>query len=479
MAQADVVIYDRLVHRDVLDLVSASAQLVDVGKQPDGTGEPDRQQEINRLLVEHGRRSATVVRLKGGDPFLFGRGGEEVEVLHAAGIPWEVVPGVTSAFGVAAAAGIPVTHRGMASSVTVVTGRVGDAAAPGGVDWQALAKVDGTLIVLMGMRTRAEIAEALQQGGKKPDTAVAVIEQGTTPAQRVVRTTLDRLADVELGSPAIIVIGPVAALGGEPSPTINGPLSRRTVVVTRSGPRGAGLTEALQEAGARVIEMPLTTQIDPTDGGTELRAAAAEVARYDWVVFTSVNSVRRLLGELRDARSLGSTLVAAVGPATADALRLDGIEPDLVPAEHWARGLVEAFPDRSAAANGRVLFPCADQAPSTIPDGLERKGWDVTRVVAYRTVNLPVAEPALLGEVAQADAVTFTATSSVRAYLDLRTPEGVSLPVPPYVVCIGPTTTDNARAMGLSGVDTAWGASAAGIVAVLVDHFAEHQGDAS
>jgi uroporphyrinogen III methyltransferase/synthase len=480
IGEAEVVIHDRLVHPEVLALAPDRAQLVDVGKQP-GVGPVgvDRQDEINRLLVQHGQRSHPVVRLKGGDPFLFGRGGEEVEVLTRAGIAWEVVPGVTSAFGVAAAAGIPVTHRGLASSVTVVTGRVGDPTAPGGVDWATLATLGGTLVVLMGMAARAEIAQALMRGGKDPGTAVAVIERGTLPGQRSVRTTLAQLAEVDLGSPAVIVIGPVAALGAEPSPVPSGPLAGRTVVVTRSGPRAHGLADALTQAGAQVIEMPLTTQTGPSDGGAALRAAAAKVADYDWVVLTSANAVHRLLGELRDARALGRALVAAVGPTTADALRMGGVEPDLIPAEHWAQGLIEVFPDRGDATGGRVLFPCADQAPSTIPDGLGDKGWVVDRVEAYRTVDLEVADPALLEAAAGADAVTFTATSAIRAYLALRSPDGAAVAVAPYVVCIGPTTAENARSLGISGVDVAWGASTEGMLAVLIDHFAAAQGDGS
>jgi uroporphyrinogen III methyltransferase/synthase len=479
LSQADVVIYDRLVHRSILALAPDSAELIDVGKRPGSADGHERQEQINQLLTDHGRRAHVVVRLKGGDPFLFGRGGEEVEILTRAGIPCEVVPGVTSAFGAAAAAGIPVTHRGLASSVTVVTGRVGDSSAPAGVDWDALAKVDGTLVILMGMSTRASIAAALLHGGKAPDTPVAVIEKGTTPAQRTVRTTLDRLADVSLGSPAIIVIGPVASLGVGAAPTVDGPLSGRSIVVTRSSPRAKGLVAALQHAGARVLEMPLTTQIGPEDGGAALRAAAAQVGRYDWVVFTSANAVDRTMGELRDARALGSVKVAAVGPASADALRMTGVEPDLVPAEHSALGLIEEFPHRGDADDGLVLFPCADLAPSTIPDGLGEKGWEVTRVEAYRTVNLPEADPDVVADVAGADAVTFTATSSVRAYLVLRGPDGAAVPVPPVVVCIGPTTAENARALGMTGVLEAWGATTEGMVSVLVDHFAGAPGAAS
>ncbi len=203
LARADVVLYDRLVSPALLDLAPPSAELIDVGKDPDAAVGPggERQVEIARLLVDHGRRSALVVRLKGGDPFVFGRGGEETEVLTAAGVAWEVVPGVTSAFAVPAAAGIPVTQRGLASSVTVVTGRVGERDGASGVDWSALAKVGGTLVILMGMTTRAAVAAALIAGGRAPETSAAVIERGTTPSQRVVRTTLAELADVDLGLP--------------------------------------------------------------------------------------------------------------------------------------------------------------------------------------------------------------------------------------------------------------------------------------
>lgn len=477
LAKADVVIYDRLVHRSLLALAPEGAALIDVGKRP-GVDGGARQDEINRLLVDHGASAHTVVRLKGGDPFLFGRGGEEVEVLAKAGIPWKVVPGVTSATAVAAAAGIPVTHRGLASSVTVVTGQVGEGTDANGVDWDALAKLDGTLVILMGMGTRTEIAEALQRGGKSPDTPVAVVEKGTMPAQQVVRTTLRGLAAVTLGSPAVIVVGPVAALGEEPSPAA-GPLSGRTIVVTRAAPRAKGLVEALHGIGARVIELPLTAQAPPSDGGTALRSAAAEVATFEWIVFTSANAVHQLLGVLRDARSIGAAKVAAVGPASADALRMAGIEPDLVPAEYSGRGLVESFPARSAAGSGKVLFPSADLAPMTIPDGLGEKGWTVSRVEAYRTVDVAAPDIEVLDDAASADAVTFTATSSVRAYLALHRPDGTPQAVPPLAVCIGPTTAEHARAMGLTGVVEAWGASTSGMVEVLVHHLAGPGDDAS
>ena len=487
LSEAEVVLYDRLVHHSVLALAPVSAELIDVGKRPDGSRRGAAlQDEINRLLVEHGQRSHAVVRLKGGDPFLFGRGGEEVEALTKAGVRWEIVPGVSSAFGVPAVAGIPVTHRGLSSSVTVVTGRVDEPSLPGGVtaggvtaggvNWDALAKVDGTLVILMGMMNRADIADALVRGGKPASTPTAVIERGTTLDQIIVRTTLGRLGEVTLVSPSVIVVGPVAALGVEeslrPRPS---PLSGRTVVVTRSGPRARGLVEALHRAGAEAVEVPLTEQDGPSDGGTALRAAAKEVGRFRWTVFTSVNAVERFMRELRDARALGATLVAAVGPATANALRAAGVEPDLVPVEHRAAGLVAEFPDHDPGGPGGpggpgnlVLFPCAEQAPSTIPDGLAGKGWEVRRIHAYRTVALPPPDSWLLDRMAHADAVTFTASSSAMAYAALRGSDGAPLRVPPLVICMGPTTATDARALGMTGVEEADAPSSEGIVAALV-----------
>jgi uroporphyrinogen III methyltransferase / synthase len=482
LSEADVVLYDRLVHHSVLALVPESAELIDVGKKPDGArGGAALQDEINRLLVAHGQRSHTVVRLKGGDPFLFGRGGEEVEALTRAGVRWEIVPGVSSAFGVPAAAGIPVTQRGISSSVTVVTGRVDDPTPPGGVNWDVLAKVDGTLVVLMGMMNRAEIAEALIRGGKPASTPTAVIERGTTLDQAVVRTTLSGLAEVELGSPAVIVIGPVATLGAATEVTHTPatqnramtPLSGRTVILTRSGPRARGLVGALHRAGAETIEIPLTEQVGPRDGGVALREAAQEIGRYRWVLLTSVNAVSHFMAVLRDARQLGGTLVAAVGPATADALRDAGVEPDLVPSVHRAAGLVAEFadfPGPPGSPDNLVLFPCAEQAPSTIPDGLATKGWEVRRVKAYRTEALPPPDGWLLERMAAADAVVFSASSSARAYAALAGGDGGPLRVPPLVVCMGPSAARDARALGMSGVQEASNPSPESIVEALVEH---------
>ena len=398
LARADVVLHDRLVSPAVLHLVPPTARLIDVGKDPDGAdGGSGRQDEIARLLVEHGRASPVVVRLKGGDPFLFGRGGEEMEVLAQAGIPWEVVPGVTSAFGVPAAAGIPVTQRGLSSSVTVVTGRVGDAGGGGGPDWEALAHAEGTLVVLMGMTTRAAIADAL--AARRPGTGHAGRRDRARDHGRH-SAWCARRWPVWPGSTWARRPSSSSARWPRWVPTLPGPprpLAGRTVVVTRSGRSAHALAEALERAGAAALELPLTRQIDPSDAGAALKAAAAGVAGHRWVVLTSVNAVERFMAELRDARALGDVQVAAIGPATADALRRAGVEPDLVPARHSAQGLVDEFPGprRRRGAPG-PLSQRRHGAADTVTEGLGRLGWDVRRVEAYRTVPLGAPDPALV-----------------------------------------------------------------------------------
>ena len=461
LARAEVVVHDRLVPAAVLALVPPGALLLDVGKEP---GRPRAQEEINALLVEHGRAGRTVVRLKGGDPFVFGRGGEEVQALEAAGVPVEVVPGVTAAFAVPAAAGVPVTHRGLASAVTVVTGRVGDPGA-GGVDWEALARGGGTLVVLMGMAHRAEIAERLVAGGRSPDTPVVVVERGTTPAQRSVRTDLAGLAAVELGAPATVVVGAVAGLelGGRAA----GPLSGRRVVVTRAAERAGALTDLLAAAGAAVVGLPVVATADPDDGGAALRHAMDGAGRFDWLVWSSAVGVARALAVVADVRALAGVRLGVVGPATAAALAAHRLEADLVGPGPGAEGLVAAMPAAPAAgpAGGApaVLYPRAAQGRDALAEGLRAKGWTVEEVVAYRTVAVAGAPAALLDEAARADAVTFTSPSTVRAYLALAGER----PVPAVVACIGPTTAEAARAAGLDVAVEASGDGIEGLVEAL------------
>jgi uroporphyrinogen III methyltransferase/synthase len=462
LARAEVVVHDRLVDRSLLSLAPPGAELVDVGKRSaePGAGDdrsgPPRQAQINQLLVEHGRHGRAVVRLKGGDPFLFGRGGEEAEALAAAGVPYEVVPGVTSAVAVPGAAGVPVTHRGLSTSVTVVTGHVGDPTAPGGVDWASLARAGGTLVVLMGMQNRAEIAARLIEGGRAPGTPVAVVEWGTTAAQRTVRATLAELAAVDLGSPSVIVVGPVAGLDfGGGSGGTSAALAGRTVVVTRPRDQATGLVDELTAAGARVLLVPVTEQVDPEDGGQALADAAKRASTYDWLAFTSANAVRRFVPLLRDGRDLGRARLAAVGRATAGALAGYHLTADLVPSRAEAAALADALGE--APPSGRVLFPAAAGARETLPEVLRERGWQVDQVSAYRTVVAPAPPPPVWAELAGADAITFSAPSAVAAYVGLRDAGGRAAPVPPVVACTGPVTTAAARGAGLTGVVEAAG----------------------
>jgi len=257
------------------------------------------------------------------------------------------------------------------------------------------------------------------------------------------------------------------------------PFEGRTVVVTRSGPRATGLVTALEASGASVLELPLTEQTDPLDGGAALRAAAGDLGACAWVVLTSVNAVERLLGALPDPAALRAAHVAAVGPATADAARAAGAEPDLVPAVHSAAGLVDAFPDARSGDNRRVLFPAADRAPATVPDGLAAKGWTVERVEAYRTVALPLPDPARTARIAAADAIVFLSASSVEAYAAAEPSGGGVRPAPPLVVCIGATTAAAARAAGLVGVQQASAASPDGLLVALAEHLGSPPGGGS
>ncbi|HEX3394071.1 MAG TPA: uroporphyrinogen-III C-methyltransferase, partial [Acidimicrobiales bacterium] len=356
LARADVVVHDRLAERSLLDLAPSGAERIDVGKSPGG---PVEQEDINALLVDRARAGRAVVRLKGGDPFVFGRGGEEVEALLAAGVDFEVVPGVTSAVAVPAYAGIPVTHRGLSTSFTVVTGhsrhRPDDP-----VHWESLARAGGTVVVLMGVAHRGEIARRLMAGGLPGSTPVAAVRWGTRPDQRTVRTTLDELAGVELQPPVTLVIGAVASL--ELGWFETRPLFGRRVVVTRARAQSSGLVDALRRAGADIVSLPTIEIAAPADGGEALAAAAARVRDYDWVAFTSANAVEALFAHLADARALGETGVAAVGTATAAALATHGVVADLVPGRAMAEALADAFPMASGCPAGRVLLPQAAAA---------------------------------------------------------------------------------------------------------------------
>ena len=464
---ADVVVHDRLAETSLLELAPDGAERIDVGKSP---GAPVAQDAINALLVDRARAGREVVRLKGGDPFVFGRGGEEAEALRAAGVPFEVVPGVTAAVAVPAYAGIPVTHRGLSTSFTVVTGHSRHTP-DHDVDWEALARAGGTVVVLMGVAHRAEIARRLMEGGLAAGTPVAAVRWGTRPGQRTVRTTLDRLHQVELEPPVTLVVGQVAGL--DLAWFESRPLFGRRVVVTRAREQASGLADRLRRLGAEVVHLPTIEIADPADGGADLAAAAARLHVYDWVGFTSANAVERLFAHLRDARAFGGTRVAAIGPVTAGALAARGVVADLVPGRSTAEGLAEAFPPAVArpageegGRQGRVLLPQAAAADDLLADALAAKGWAVEAVEAYLTLPATPA-PEVVAAAAKADAVAFTSSSTVDNYVDAA---GTGA-VPPVVACIGPVTAATARRRGLDVTVVAGEQSVEGLVAALTSCF--------
>ncbi len=474
LARADVVVHDRLVDPAVLALAAPRARLIDVGKAAGGGAAAacEDQRRINELLVVEAQRHGTVVRLKGGDPFLFGRGADEAMALAGAGVDYEVVPGVASAFAVPAAAGTPVTQRGMAGSVSVLSGHdLAEVTAPGtgadsggrGAALDQLAGAD-TLVVLMAGATFRRLAERLIAAGRDATTPALVVERGTTPEQRSWRGTLGQLAAGQapdaFGSPALIVVGATAAMALRSYE--QRPLAGWRVVVTRAEHQAASLSAELAALGARPVELPLIELIPPSDGGAALASAAGHLATYDWVVFTSANAVERFVALLHDARAFGAAKVAAIGSATADALAGRGIVADLVPARFVAEDLLAAFP---RPGSGRVLLPRAGAARAVLPDGLRGLGWQVDVVEAYRTAHAELS-PEQLELLATADAVTVTSSSTVQALAELVPPGAL----PPVVASIGPITTATAAACGIEVSVEATTSTVAGLATALAEH---------
>jgi uroporphyrinogen III methyltransferase / synthase len=434
IAAADVVLYDRLIPPEALAHARPGAEIVNVGKQGDGPQFP--QDDTHALMLEHARAGRRVVRLKGGDPFVFGRGGEEALVLHEAGIPFEVVPGVTAGVAAPAYAGIPVTHRDMASGVAFVTGHEDPAKSETTIDWPALARFPGTLVFYMGVRTLPRIAEQLVAGGRTPDEPVAVVERGTLPGQRTLLATLadvaERAREEKIRPPAITLVGPVARLREQLAWLESRPLHGRTVAVTRARAQASALAARLRGLGAAVVEAP-AIRIEPLD------TALPPLRVYDLVCVTSPNGADLLLDRLRDARELAGLTVAAIGPGTARALRQRGVEPDVVPERAVAEGLVEALKDVPV---NRALIARAAEGRDVLPDALRARGAEVDVAPLYETVPEPLADGAR-DAAAAADYLLFTSASSVRFFAQAGgTLDG------PRVVSIGPATSEELRAHG-------------------------------
>jgi uroporphyrinogen III methyltransferase/synthase len=448
LARADAVVHDRLIPPGALDSARPGAELHDVGKRAGGSR---LQEDVNELLVELARTGKDVVRLKGGDPFVFGRGGEEAEVLGAAGIAFEVVPGVTAGVAAPAYAGIPVTHREGASAVALVTAHEDPLKPETSLDWAALAAFPGTLVFYMGVRTLPVLAERLRAAGRASTEPVAVVERGTLPGQRTVLTTLgdvvERVREAGIRPPAVTVVGPVAALRERLAWFERRPLFGRRVVVTRARAQASGLAARLAGLGAEAVEAP-AIRIEPAPVAGEVARAVERIGAYELVCLTSPNGAALLMEALdavgRDARALAGATVAAIGPGTAAELRRGGIRADVVPERSVAEALVEAL--EATDVDGReVLVARAREARDVLPDALRGRGARVDVVALYETV----AEPAAAGsadELARADYVTFTSSSTVRFLLESL---GGEVPNGPRLVSIGPVTSATMRERGL------------------------------
>jgi uroporphyrinogen III methyltransferase/synthase len=442
IAAADVVLYDRLIPAGALDGAAPGAELRYVGKQP---GEAALEQEdLNELLVELGRAGRQVVRLKGGDPFVFGRGGEEAEALAAAGVAFEVVPGVSAGVAAPAYAGIPVTHRDAASAVAFVTGHEDPRKDGSALDWEALARFPGTLVFYMGVKNLPLIAERLSGAGRDPGEAAAVIARGTLPGQQAVTGTLadiaERVRQAAVRAPAITLVGPVAELRDSLAWLERRPLHGQTVAVTRARAQASGLAARLRALGAEVIETP-AIRIEP------LPVELGALGDYALVCLTSPNGARLLFEELErrgeDARALAGVTVAAIGPGTAAELGRRGVRADVVPERFVAEALVEALAGVEVEGR-RVLVARAAEARDVLPDALRERGARVDVLALYETLPEPLS-PRQREELERAHYLTFTSSSTVSNFLQAAG----EVPAAARVGSIGPVTSATAREHGL------------------------------
>lgn len=460
IAAADVIVHDRLIPAQALSAARQDAEVIYAGKE--GGGESVAQEEIEALLIEHGRAGKEVVRLKGGDPFVFGRGGEEALTLAAAGIAFEIVPGVTAGVAAPAYAGIPVTHREQASAVAFVTGHEDPAKPELALDWDALARFPGTLVMYMGVRRLEAIAARLLAAGRPGAEPAAVIERGTFSDQRAVTGTLETIAglasEAAVRPPALAVFGRVVALGERLEWFGKGPLARLSVAVTRARAQASGLASRLRGLGATVVEAP-AIRIVPLDG------PPPALDRYDLVCLTSANGVRllfeRLAAQGRDARALAGRRVAAIGPGTAGALREHGVIADVVPERFVAEGLVEALADVPVR---RALIARASEARSVLPEALASRGAEVDELALYETLAEPLTEQQLTAA-ERANYVTFTSSSTVRFFLE----GGGKLGDGTRIVSIGPVTSATLREHGLEPHVEAARHDLDGLVQALLD----------
>ena len=478
LERADVILYDALIPPAILDLASPEAERIDVGKRGDGS-RGVRQEDIAELLIEKARGGRHVVRLKGGDPFVFGRGGEEASALREAGIPFEVVPGISSALAVPAYAGIPLTDRRWSSSVAVVTGHRGKEPVDRRVDWEGLAASAETLVVLMGTAWLDDIVARVMEGGRDPETPAAVIASGTTARQRVVRAPLRELAtqarEAGLSAPTIIVVGEVARFRESLVWFEHRPLFGRRVLVPRAAEQRGTLAVELQRRGAEPVCVPLLEFLPPEDP-RGLAVALDNASRYDWIVFTSANAVRFSEPYLDSTATLGELRVACIGSATAEAAARAGLPALVVPGERALPGeLAAAMQARSPLRDAAVLFPRGSLAREALPRVLEQAGAKVDSIEAYRTA-LPSSAAAELAAALQdgLDAVTLTSPSTADHFFAcLEAEEIVERSGDLVFACIGPTTAAALECHGVTSFQVAERQTSEGLADALERSFAE------
>jgi uroporphyrinogen III methyltransferase/synthase len=434
LKEAEVVVYDYLVSNSVLALASRNAVLYDVGKRP---GRPTNQGDINDLLLGLSQRYSRVVRLKGGDPFIFGRGAEEAQFLQRHGVKFEIVPGVSSVNGASVFAGLPLTHRGVAQGYTVITGH-GREGMPLSYDWEALVRSRLTIVVLMGVAHRLEIAESLCRFGMDPKTPAAVVTRATTASQQIIRCALCELPGLEVTSPSAIVIGEVASV--DVSWLSSRPLFGLRVVVTRPSSE-EDLVAPLEYLGAEVTHLPAIEIGEPSDSGAALRSALERVQEFEWLIFTSSNAVRKTFEELGDLRRLGGVKLGAIGSGTRDTLLSYKVGVDFVPTSYVGESFAEEFP-KAQSKSGSVLLPRAKVARDVVPQGLMDKGWNVSVVEAYETKSVRYDSDQYLKDY---DLVLFASPSAVDAYFQSFGERLNSL----SIGAIGPITARKASALGL------------------------------
>ena len=476
--KADVIIYDYLASPALLKYARESAELIYVGKK--GGDHTLSQDQINALIVEKAKSGATVTRLKGGDPFIFGRGGEEAEVLFKAGLSFEIVPGVTSAIAAPAYAGIPLTHRKLTSTLAFVTGHEDPQKEETRINWEALATGIGTLVFFMGVKNLPQITRQLLDHGKPPDTPVALVRWGTTPSQVTVSGTLEtivgKVQSAGLKAPALIVVGDVVNL----RPTLKWfekrPLLGKRIIVTRARQQASDLIGRLSDLGAECLEYPTIKIIPPRDP-QPLQKAVQNLSAYEWIVFTSVNGVIHFFEQLfatgKDVRALSRMQTAAIGPATAEQLRNFGLKSDVVPETYRAESVVDAF--KKMNLNGKkILLPRAREARPILPVELTKMGAEVDEIPAYETIKATEKAEDLVRQLEekQVDLITFTSSSTVKNFKTLlpahrfkKLMQGVT------IASIGPITTDTAKELDFEVHISAESFTIAGLVEAILQHY--------